>query len=100
MNASGRRTTRSFMAAARVHGAMKRWAAIAVGSLAIALAIWALFFRGGSEEDAIRGVVKKTAEAVKVIEGENPVMRATRVRSELLETLAKDVSVSIPELTD
>ncbi len=68
--------------------------------VAAAIAIWALFFRGGSEEDAVREAVKRTAGAVKVISGENPVMRATRVRGELLETLAPDVSVSIPELTD
>lgn len=79
---------------------MTRRAVIAGGLLAIAIAIWALFFRGGSEEDAVRAVVKRTADAVKVIPGENPLLRATRIRGELIETLAPDVSVSIPELTD
>jgi ketosteroid isomerase-like protein len=78
---------------------MKRWALIAIGSLALTLATWALFFRG-SEEDAIRATLKRTADAVKVIDGENPVMRAARVRGELIEVLLADVAVNIPELTD
>lgn len=78
---------------------MKRWALIVIGSVALALATWALFFRG-SDEDAVREQLKKAADAVRVLEGENPVMRAARVRSELLEVLLADVAVNIPELTD
>jgi hypothetical protein len=78
---------------------MKRWALIVIGSVALAFAAYALFFRG-SDEDAVRATIKKTADAVKVIEGENPVMRATRVRSDLLETLLPDVAATIPELTE
>jgi hypothetical protein len=50
---------------------MKRWALILIGSVAISIATWALFFRG-SDEDAVRATLKRAAEAVKVKEGENP----------------------------
>lgn len=78
----------------------KRWVAIAAGAIAIGIAVWALFLRGGSDDDAVREAVRRTAAAVKVVPGENPVMRATRVRSELIETIAPDVSINIPELTE
>ena len=78
---------------------MNRRALIVIGSLALALSLFALFFRG-SDEDAVRETVKRAANAVKVVEGENPVLRATRVRSELVDVLVPDVAVSIPELTD
>jgi hypothetical protein len=78
---------------------MKRWALILLGSFAISIATWALFFRG-SDEDAVRATLKRAAEAVKVKEGENPVLRAARVRTELVEVLLADVAVNIPELTE
>ena len=80
---------------------MKRWAVIAaLLAGVISIALWALFFRGGSDDDAVRKAVQRTAAAVKVIPGENAVMRATRVRSELIATIAPDVSINIPELTE
>ncbi len=78
---------------------MSRRAWIVVGALALAITAWALLFRR-SDEDAVRATLKRAAAAVKVIEGENPVMRATRARGELLEVLAPDVAVNIPELTE
>ena len=78
---------------------MKRWALILIGAMAVSVATWALFFRG-SDEDAVRATLKRTADAVRVIDGENPVMRGARVRSELLDVLVDDVAVNIPELTD
>lgn len=78
---------------------MKRNLAIGLGVVALAIAVWAVFFRG-SDDDLVRRTVARMAKAVEVVPGENPVMRAARVRSELLEVLAPDVSTSIPELTD
>lgn len=78
---------------------MNRRVVIVIASVGLALLAWALFFRG-SDEDAVRATLKRAADAVKVVNGENPVMRATRVRSELVELLAPDVAVNIPELTD
>ncbi|MBI2390777.1 MAG: nuclear transport factor 2 family protein [Deltaproteobacteria bacterium] len=76
---------------------MKRNLVIAAISIVLAVGIWALFFRG-SDDDRVRKTVRRAADAVAVVPGENPVMRATRVRSELLEVLAPEVSASIPEL--
>lgn len=76
---------------------MNRRALIIVGTIVLALASYVMFFRQ-SDEDAVRALLKKTADAVKVIEGENPVMRAARVRSELLDVLRADVAATIPDL--
>lgn len=78
---------------------MKRNILIAIGVIVVAVTVWAVFFRG-SDDDLIRKTIARAARAVEVVPGENPVLRATRVRSELLEVLAPDVSVSIPEITD
>lgn len=78
----------------------KRWIAIAAGVVAIGVAVWLLFFRGGSDEDAVRAVIKRTVAAARVIPGENPVLRATRIRGDYVETIAQDVSINIPELTE
>jgi hypothetical protein len=78
---------------------MKRWAAIVLGSVALAVAVYALWFRD-SDEERVRKTVRRAADAVAVIEGESPIMRATRVRSELIAVLAPDVSVDIPDLTE
>lgn len=78
---------------------MNRRIMIAALAIAVAVGIYAFFFYG-SEADAVRRAVQRTAAAVKVIPDENPVMRATRVRGELNDTVAKDVSVTIPELGD
>ena len=74
-------------------------AAIGLGVVALAVALWAIFFRG-SDDDLVRRTIARLAKAAEVVPGENPVLRATRVRSELLEVLAPDVAVTIPELTD
>lgn len=78
---------------------MKRNLAIAFVSIVLAIGIWALFFRG-SDDDLVRKTVRRATDAVAVKPGDNPVLRATRVRSELLEVLAPEVSASIPELGD
>lgn len=77
----------------------RRWIAIAAGVVSVGVAVWLLFFRGGSDEDAIRAVIKRTFAAARVIPGENPVMRGARVRGEFVETIAQDVSINIPELS-
>jgi ketosteroid isomerase-like protein len=78
----------------------KRWVAIAGGVVAIGLAVWLLFFRGGSDEDAVREAIRRTVAAARVVPGESPVVRGARVRGEFLDTIAADVSINIPELTD
>jgi hypothetical protein len=75
----------------------KRTVGIAIVVTAAIIAVWALFFRG-SEEDKIRAAIVKAATAVKVISGENPVMRAARVKGELVEVLEKDVAYTVPDL--
>ncbi len=72
---------------------------IAVGSLVLALGIWAIFFRG-SDEDAVRKVVARLSTIAKVDGVENPVMRATRVRSEVHEVFAPDAKAIISELSE
>jgi hypothetical protein len=78
---------------------VRRRIAIGLGVIALAGALWALFFRD-ADEVLVRRTIDRLARAVEVVPGENPLVRATRVRAELLEVLAPDVSVSIPELTD
>jgi hypothetical protein len=75
----------------------KRTVGIAIVAIGVAIAIWALFFRG-SEEDRIRAAIVKAAAAVKVVPGENPVMRAARVKGDMADVIAKDVAFSVPEL--
>ncbi|MGZ3416456.1 MAG: hypothetical protein ACXVEF_04115 [Polyangiales bacterium] len=77
----------------------KRSLGIAIVGIAVTIIIWALFFRG-SEEDRIRAAIVKAAAAVKVIPGENPVMRAARVKGDLVDVMEKDVAFSVPELND
>lgn len=78
---------------------MKRTLAIVVGSFAVGALLWFLFFRS-SDEEAVRAAIAKLAAAVKVIPGENPVLRGARIKGEFDDVLAKDVAVSIPELTE
>ena len=78
---------------------MRRNLIIALGALTLAITVWLVFFRS-SDEDLVRRAVARAAKAVEVVPGENPVLRATRVRSELLEVLAPEVAATIPELTD
>jgi hypothetical protein len=75
----------------------KRTIGIAIVIAAAAVALWAIFFRG-SDEDRIRAVIVKAATAVRVVEGENPVLRAARVKGDLGETLDRDVAFTVPEL--
>ena len=77
----------------------KRAIGIAIVGVLLAIGIWALFSRG-SEDDRIRQAIVKAAGAVKVVSGENPVMRAARVKGDLVEVMEKDVSFSVPELND
>lgn len=74
--------------------------AVAIAAVfVLGAAIYWLFFRGGSEDAAVREAIERTVAAARVIPGENPVMRATRIRDEYVETISQDVSINIPELS-
>jgi hypothetical protein len=75
----------------------KRTVGIAIVVTAALIAVWALFFRG-SEEDRVRAAIMKAASVVKVVSGENPIVRAARVKGDLVEVVEKDVSYTVPDL--
>lgn len=75
----------------------KRTLGIAIVVTAAIIAVWALFFRG-SEDDKVRAAIVKAATAVRVLSGENPVMRAARVKGDLVDVVEKDVAYTVPDL--
>lgn len=78
---------------------MSRRFAIAIGCAVAALAIWFFVFRAGDEQ-RVRDLLARLARAAEVTPGENPVLRATRVREVIVETVAKDVSFQIAGLAE
>lgn len=78
---------------------MRKHALIAAAVVVASVVLWALFLRG-SDEDLVRKTVSRAAAAIQVDPTENPLLRATRVRSELLAVLAPEVSTTIPELSE
>ena len=78
---------------------MSRRFVIAIGCALAALAIWFLVFRGGDEQ-RVRELLGRLASAAEVSPGENPVLRATRVRSVVVESVAPDVSFEIAGLSE
>lgn len=75
---------------------MKKWAIVAGCASAAAVAAWLTLFRP-SEEDRIREVLKRFANAVAVKPGDNVLSRADRVKSELKETVAEDVHADVTD---
>jgi hypothetical protein len=73
---------------------------LAIGGIVvgIGLAGYALF-GGSSDEEKIRALLDRLAQAVSVTGQENPVLRAGRLRSEFADVFTRDVRVKIPELT-
>ena len=76
---------------------MKKWTLAAGGAAAAVLALGLTLFRP-SEEDRIRKVLDRFANAVEVKANDNIVARAGRVKSELRETVADDVHVDVADL--
>jgi hypothetical protein len=71
---------------------------VALGLVAIAAALYFVFFRS-SDEERIKDQLARLAKTVSVSEEQkNPITRAAHLRSELAEIFEKDVRASIPEL--
>ncbi len=75
---------------------MKKWAIVAGCAAVAAVALWLTVFRP-SEEDRIRAVLDRFANAVAVKRDDNILSRAGRVNSELKETVADDVYVDVTD---
>ncbi|EYF00367.1 nuclear transport factor 2 family protein [Chondromyces apiculatus] len=76
---------------------MKRWLPLGLVVLGVALIAFALF--GSSDKDRLLGLLHRTADAVRVEEGDtNPVVRLGRVRSDFSEIFTKEASASVPEI--
>jgi hypothetical protein len=76
---------------------MKKWAIVAGCAAAAAIALWLTVFRP-SEDDRIRKVLDRFANAVRVKPDDNILSRTGRLRSELKETVADDVYVDVSDL--
>lgn len=78
----------------------KRTLGLLVGgacALVAAIAIYFTLFRS-SDEQAIREVLARLAKAVQVKEGDTPISRHARLRSEFSEICSDDVRVDVSEL--
>ncbi|HSN98858.1 MAG TPA: nuclear transport factor 2 family protein [Candidatus Nanopelagicales bacterium] len=76
---------------------MKRW--LPFGLIAIGVVLIAYALLGSSDEDRIRALLDRLAEAVRVEEGAtNPLVRHGQVNEAFKEIFAKEASASVAEL--
>src|SRR5689334_4194485 len=74
----------------------RKWVLIGAGAVVVGLATW--FTLRPSEEDRVRQTVVRFVKANSVKPDDNVLSRMGRLRSELKETVADDVSVDVAEL--
>lgn len=78
---------------------MRRWLPHIGILIGLGLVVYALFF-AEDDADRIRERLEQLEAAVEVKPQENVVIRAARVRKELVEIFVKDVHFEIPELLE
>jgi hypothetical protein len=78
----------------------RRWLIGGAAVAGVVALVYAVFF-WPSEEDAIRKVVLRLADAVEVKDAaQNPAIRMLHLRSELAEVLSEEIRADIPELSE
>lgn len=75
----------------------RRWLVAAACAAVAAVVLYFTFF-GKSDEDQIRKALTTLTKAVAVRENENPIARLGRIKSDLKDVVADDVSVDVREL--
>ncbi|MEZ4258979.1 MAG: hypothetical protein R3B36_07925 [Polyangiaceae bacterium] len=77
---------------------MRRWVLALVGAVVAALVTVVVMRMWKSDDDLIKESIGRFTKAVGVKEGDNPISRTARIKSELAETVEADVHVSVEEL--